>query len=54
MSELEEYLTYLFIEKLDASLENGELSFTHEEISQVIELAIESSLTGAHRVHSVN
>jgi hypothetical protein len=54
VSELEEYLTYLFIDKLDSSIEHGELSFTPEEISNVIELAIEFSLTGAHRVHSVN
>jgi hypothetical protein len=54
VSELEEYLLELFLDKLNAALEGGELNFAPDEISHIVSLAIELGLTGAHRVHGVN
>ena len=54
MSDLEAYLIAVFIDKLNEALEGGELNFTPDEISHIVSLAIELSLTGAHRVHGVN
>lgn len=54
VSELEVYLCELFLDKLSSVLEGVDVNFSSEEISQICSLAIELSLTGAHRVHSVN
>lgn len=54
MTELEDYLTVLIVQKIEAALANEDLEITPDELAQVVSLAIEyalSSDSSAFKIH---
>ena len=45
MSDLEDYLTVLVVQKLEAALANEDLEITPDELAQVVSLALEYALS---------
>jgi hypothetical protein len=52
VTELEDYLTVLIVQKLEAALADQDLEITQDELAQVVSLAIEYTLSSkAMKIH---
>jgi hypothetical protein len=52
LTELEDYLTVLIVQKLEAALADQDLEITQDELAQVVSLAIEYTLSSrSTRLH---
>lgn len=55
MTELEEYLTVLIVQKIEAALANEDLEITPDELAQVVSLALEYALNSkAMKIHAIH